>query len=283
MEAVIITGMSGAGKTLALNHFEDMGYYCMENPPPKFIVDFVELINNSPKSIEKLAIVIDVRARFFEDLSETIQNLKKMDCELKVLFLDASNRTLINRYKELRRPHPVNPNGALSDSIELEREMLSEIKDNSDIIIDTTRLSASSFKNKLNTLFFNGNKKDLVINIESFGFKNGILVEADLVFDVRFLPNPYYIEELKELNGKDDEIQNYVMGFDDSKIFLNKVVDLLEFLIPKYKAEGKNMLTIGVGCTGGKHRSVCLAEKIYSELKKEHSNVNISHRDERLW
>ncbi|MFR8495418.1 MAG: RNase adapter RapZ, partial [Parvimonas micra] len=245
MEAVIITGMSGAGKTLALNHFEDMGYYCMENLPPKFIVDFVELINNSTKSIEKLAIVIDVRARFFEDLSETIQNLKKMDCELKVLFLDASNRTLINRYKELRRPHPVNPNGALSDSIELEREMLSEIKDNSDIIIDTTRLSASSFKNKLNTLFFNGNKKDLVINIESFGFKNGILVEADLVFDVRFLPNPYYIEELKELNGKDDEIQNYVMGFDDSKIFLNKVVDLLEFLIPKYKAEGKNMLTIG--------------------------------------
>ena len=283
MEAVIITGMSGAGKTLALNHFEDMGYYCMENLPPKFIVDFVELINNSTKSIEKLAIVIDVRARFFEDLSETIQNLKKMDCELKVLFLDASNRTLINRYKELRRPHPVNPNGALSDSIELEREMLSEIKDNSDIIIDTTRLSASSFKNKLNTLFFNGNKKDLVVNIESFGFKNGILVEADLVFDVRFLPNPYYIEELKELNGKDDEIQNYVMGFDDSKIFLNKVVDLLEFLIPKYKAEGKNMLTIGVGCTGGKHRSVCLAEKIYSELKKEHSNVNISHRDERLW
>lgn len=283
MEAVIITGMSGAGKTLALNHFEDMGYYCMENLPPKFIVDFVELINNSTKSIEKLAIVIDVRARFFEDLSETIQNLKKMDCELKVLFLDASNRTLINRYKELRRPHPVNPNGALSDSIELEREMLSEIKDNSDIIIDTTRLSASSFKNKLNTLFFNGNKKDLVINIESFGFKNGILVEADLVFDVRFLPNPYYIEELKELNGKDDEIQNYVMGFGDSKIFLNKVVDLLEFLIPKYKAEGKNMLTIGVGCTGGKHRSVCLAEKIYSELKKEHSNVNISHRDERLW
>ena len=283
MEAVIITGMSGAGKTLALNHFEDMGYYCMENLPPKFIVDFVELINNSTKSIEKLAIVIDVRARFFEDLSETIKNLKKMDCELKVLFLAASNRTLINRYKELRRPHPVNPNGALSDSIELEREMLSEIKDNSDIIIDTTRLSASSFKNKLNTLFFNGNKKDLVINIESFGFKNGILVEADLVFDVRFLPNPYYIEELKELNGKDDEIQNYVMGFDDSKIFLNKVVDLLEFLIPKYKAEGKNMLTIGVGCTGGKHRSVCLAEKIYSELKKEHSNVNISHRDERLW
>lgn len=283
MEAVIITGMSGAGKTLALNHFEDMGYYCMENLPPKFIVDFIELINNSTKGIEKLAIVIDVRVRFFEDLSETIQNLKKMGCELKVLFLDASSRTLINRYKELRRPHPINPSGSLSDSIELEREMLNDIKDKSDIIIDTTRLSSTGFKNKLNTLFFNGNKRALIINIESFGFKNGILVEADLVFDVRFLPNPYYIEELKELNGKDEKIQNYVISFEDSNIFLNKIVDLLEFLIPKYKSEGKSMLTIGIGCTGGKHRSVSLAEKLFLELKKNHSNVNISHRDERLW
>ena len=278
MEAVIITGMSGAGKTLALNHFEDMGYYCMENLPPKFIVDFVELINNSTKGIENLAIVIDVRARFFEDLSETIQNLKKMDCELKVLFLDSSDRTLINRYK-----HPVNTKGTLSESIQLEREMLSDIKDKSDIIIDTTRLTASSFRNKLNTLFFNGNKKDLVINIESFGFKNGILVEADLVFDVRFLPNPYYLEDLKDFNGTSEEIKNFVMSFEDSKIFLNKIVDLLEFLIPKYKAEGKTMLTIGVGCTGGKHRSVCLAEELFAELKKRHSNVNIAHRDDRLW
>ncbi len=283
MEAVIITGMSGAGKTLALNHFEDMGYYCMENLPPKFIVDFVELINNSTKGIENLAIVVDVRARFFEDLSETIQNLKKMDCELKVLFLDSSDRTLINRYKELRRPHPVNPKGNLSESIQLEREMLSDIKDKSDIIIDTTRLTASSFRNKLNTLFFNGNKKDLVINIESFGFKNGILVEADLVFDVRFLPNPYYLEDLKDFNGTNKEIKNFVMSFEDSKIFLNKIVDLLEFLIPKYKTEGKTMLTIGVGCTGGKHRSVCLAEELFAELKKRHSNVNIAHRDDRLW
>lgn len=283
MEAVIITGMSGAGKTLALNHFEDMGYYCMENLPPKFIVDFVELINNSTKGIENLAIVVDVRARFFEDLSETIQNLKKMDCELKVLFLDSSDRTLINRYKELRRPHPVNSKGTLSESIQLEREMLSDIKDKSDIIIDTTRLTASSFRNKLNTLFFNGNKKDLVINIESFGFKNGILVEADLVFDVRFLPNPYYLEDLKDFNGTNEEIKNFVMSFEDSKIFLNKIVDLLEFLIPKYKTEGKTMLTIGVGCTGGKHRSVCLAEELFAELKKRHSNVNIAHRDDRLW
>lgn len=283
MEAVIITGMSGAGKTLALNHFEDMGYYCMENLPPKFIVDFIELINNSTKSIDKLAIVIDVRARFFDDLYETVQNLKKMDCEIKILFLDASNKVLINRYRELRRPHPINSLGLLPDSIDMERELLSKIKEKSDIIIDTSRLSATSFRNKLNTLFFNGNNKNLTINVESFGFKNGILSEADLVFDVRFLENPYYIEELKNLNGNNSKIKDFVFSFADSNTFITKIIDLLEFLIPKYKSEGKSMLTIGIGCTGGKHRSVAIANKIYEKLKDNHKNVNISHRDERLW
>lgn len=283
MEAVIITGMSGAGKTLALNHFEDMGYYCMENLPPQFIVDFIELINNSKKSIDKLAIVIDVRARFFDDLYETVQNLKKMDCEIKILFLDASNKVLINRYRELRRPHPINSSGLLSDSIDMERELLNKIKEKSDIIIDTSRLSATSFRNKLNALFFNGNKKNLTINVESFGFKNGILSEADLVFDVRFLENPYYVEELKNLNGNNSKIRDFVFSFEDSNTFITKIVDLLEFLIPKYKSEGKSMLTIGIGCTGGKHRSVAIANKIYEKLKDNHKNVNISHRDERLW
>lgn len=283
MEAIIITGMSGAGKTLALNHFEDMGYYCMENLPPKFIVDFIELINNSKKSIEKLAILIDVRARFFDDLYETVQNLKKMDCEIKILFLDATNKILINRYKELRRPHPVRFSSSLENSIEKEREMLNKIKSHSDIIIDTSRLKVVDFKNKINKIFFNGNKKDLNINIESFGFKNGILLDADLVFDVRFIENPYYIEDLKQLNGKDEKIKNFIFSFEDSNIFVEKIINLLEFLIPKYKMEGKSMLTIGIGCTGGKHRSVCIAEKFYEKLKDKHTNINISHRDERLW
>lgn len=213
MEAVIITGMSGAGKTLALNHFEDMGYYCMENLPPKFIVDFIELINSSKKSIEKLAILIDVRARFFEDLYETVQNLKKMDCQIKILFLDANDKILINRYKELRRPHPIKSGSSLSSSIEKEREMLSDIKGQSDIIINTSKLSPSELKNKLNKIFFNGSTKDISISVESFGFKHGILVEADLVFDVRFIQNPYYVESLKELNGKDEEIKNFVFSF----------------------------------------------------------------------
>lgn len=282
MQAIIITGMSGAGKTLALNHFEDMGYYCMENLPPQFIVNFIELINNSKKTIEKLAILIDVRARFFEELYETVQNLKKMDCHVKILFLDAMDKVIINRYKELRRPHPIEST-SLSLSIDKERKMLNNIKDCSDVIIDTSRLSASEFKNKLNKIFFNGNKKGLNINIESFGFKNGILLEADLVFDVRFIENPYYIEELKELNGTDEKIKNFVFSFEDSNIFVEKVINLLEFLIPKYIKEGKSMLTIGIGCTGGKHRSVCIAQKLYEQLKIKYLTVHISHRDQRLW
>lgn len=283
MEAIIITGMSGAGKTIALNHFEDMGYYCMDNLPPKFIVDFIELINNSKKSIEKLAILIDVRVRFFEDLYETVQNLKKMDCKIKILFLDATNKVLINRYKELRRPHPIKHSSSLENSIEKEREMLNKIKSHSDVIIDTSNLKVVELKNKINKIFFNGNKKDLDINIESFGFKNGILLDADLVFDVRFIENPYYIEDLKNLNGKNEKIKNFIFSFEDANIFVEKIVNLLEFLIPKYKMEGKSILTIGVGCTGGKHRSVCIAEKFYENLKTKHLNVNISHRDERLW
>lgn len=282
MQAIIITGMSGAGKTLALNHFEDMGYYCMENLPPQFIVNFIELINNSKKTIEKLAILIDVRARFFEELYETVQNLKKMDCQVKILFLDAMDKVIINRYKELRRPHPIEST-SLSLSIDKERKMLNNIKDCSDVIIDTSRLSASEFKNKLNKIFFNGNKKGLNINIESFGFKNGILLEADLVFDVRFIENPYYIEELKELNGTDEKIKNFVFSFEDSNIFVEKIINLLEFLIPKYIKEGKSMLTIGIGCTGGKHRSVCIAQKLYEQLKIKYLTVHISHRDQRLW
>lgn len=282
MQAIIITGMSGAGKTLALNHFEDMGYYCMENLPPQFIVNFIELINNSKKTIEKLAILIDVRARFFEELYETVQNLKKMDCQVKILFLDAMDKVIINRYKELRRPHPIEST-SLSLSIDKERKMLNNIKACSDVIIDTSRLSTSEFKNKLNKIFFNGNKKGLNINIESFGFKNGILLEADLVFDVRFIENPYYIEELKELNGTDEKIKNFIFSFEDSNIFVEKVINLLEFLIPKYIKEGKSMLTIGIGCTGGKHRSVCIAQKLYEQLKIKYLTVHISHRDQRLW
>ena len=282
MQAIIITGMSGAGKTLALNHFEDMGYYCMENLPPQFIVNFIELINSSKKTIEKLAILIDVRARFFEELYETVQNLKKMDCQVKILFLDAMDKVIINRYKELRRPHPIEST-SLSLSIDKERKMLNNIKDCSDVIIDTSRLSTSEFKNKLNKIFFNGNKKGLNINIESFGFKNGILLEADLVFDVRFIENPYYIEELKELNGTDEKIKNFIFSFEDSNIFVEKVINLLEFLIPKYIKEGKSMLTIGIGCTGGKHRSVCIAQKLYEQLKIKYLTVHISHRDQRLW
>lgn len=283
MDAVIITGMSGAGKSLALNYFEDMGYYCMENLPPQFISDFIELMNSSMKSIDKLAIVIDVRATFFEDLYSSVVNLKKMECNTEVLFLDASTEVLINRYKELRRPHPINPSGMLSDSIELERKMLEDIKKKADIIIDTSKLSSQSFRKKLNSIFSNGNKRGMEINVQSFGFKNGILLEADLVFDVRFLPNPHYIEDLRPLSGLDNEIKNFVFSYDETTEFMEKIIELLKFLIPKYKEEGKSSLVIGVGCTGGKHRSVCISEAIYEELSKSYKDINISHRDKKLW
>lgn len=283
MDAVIITGMSGAGKSIALNYFEDLGYYCMENLPPQFIADFIELINNSKKSIDKLAIVIDVRASFFEDLYSSVDNLKKMECNVQILFLDASTEILINRYKELRRPHPISSTGLLSDSISIERKMLEKIKNKSDLIIDTSKLSTQEFKKKLNGIFINTNKNDMSINIQSFGFKNGILLEADLVFDVRFLPNPYYIEELKLLNGTDNAIKEFVFSHDVTNIFVEKLIDMLIFLIPKYKNEGKSNLVIGIGCTGGKHRSVSIAEEVYKIIKRRYKEIDISHRDKKLW
>lgn len=283
MDAVIITGMSGAGKSIALNYFEDLGYYCMENLPPQFIADFIDLIDNSKKSIDKLAIVIDVRASFFEDLYSSVDNLKKMECNVELLFLDASTEVLINRYKELRRPHPISSTGLLSDSIGIERKMLENIKNKSDVIIDTTKLTTQEFKIKLNTIFMNSNKSEMNINIQSFGFKNGILLESDLVFDVRFLPNPYYIEELRPLNGTDSEIKEFVLSYDVTNVFIDKLVDMLRFLIPKYKNEGKSNLVIGIGCTGGKHRSVCIAEEVYNRINKDYKEINISHRDKKLW
>lgn len=282
MDAVIITGMSGAGKSLALNYFEDLGYYCMENLPPQFIIDFVKLMNDSKKDIEKLAIVIDVRARFFEDLYSSVENLKKMECNIEVLFLDATTDILINRYKELRRPHPINSGGLLFESIELERKVLEDIKKKADIIIDTSKLSTQSFKKKLNNIF-NLNKNGMKIDILSFGFKNGILLDADLVFDVRFLTNPYYVENLKHLNGLDDEIKKFVFSYDATNVFMDKLMDMLDFLIPKYKLEGKSNLVIGIGCTGGKHRSVCISHELYNKLYAKYKDVSITHRDEKLW
>ena len=287
MKMIIVTGMSGAGKSTALNVLEDEGYYCVDNMPISLIPKFAELANAGEDGYSNIAIGVDIRSgHALAELDSVLDDMLNKHFNYTILFLESSDEVLVKRYKETRRTHPLamDDHDRIDNVIKLERDELKFLKKRADVIIDTSQMLTRELKAELEGIFFDDkNFKNLFVTVLSFGFKYGIPADADLVFDVRFLPNPYYIEELKELNGKDDEIQNYVMGFDDSKIFLNKVVDLLEFLIPKYKAEGKNMLTIGVGCTGGKHRSVCLAEKIYSELKKEHSNVNISHRDERLW
>lgn len=285
MDIVIITGISGAGKSVTLNVFEDMGYYCMDNLPPALISNFVELTLTSSIKIEKLAVVVDIRGRkFFDDVTKAILNLKQAGHHLRVLFLDADDKILVKRYKELRRPHPLSKGGGIIEGILKEREILAEIKNMSDDVVDTGNLTLSELKNVLNHLFSKEQKdKKMLINIYSFGFKHGILLDADLVFDVRFIENPFYIEELKNRTGLSKEVSDFIFSFEDSKIFVEKVKDLISFLIPKYMKAGKNNLIIGIGCTGGKHRSVAISEFLGKEFTKDGELVIVTHRDEKLW
>ena len=285
MDIVIITGISGAGKSATLNVFEDMGYYCMDNLPPALISNFVELTLTSSIKIEKLAVVVDIRGRkFFDDVIKAILNLKQAGHHLRVLFLDADDKILVKRYKELRRLHPLSKGGGIIEGILKEREILAEIKNMSDDVVDTGNLTLSELKNVLNHLFSKEQKdKKMLINIYSFGFKHGILLDADLVFDVRFIENPFYIEELKNRTGLSKEVSDFIFSFEDSKIFVEKVKDLISFLIPKYMKAGKNNLIIGIGCTGGKHRSVAISEFLGKEFTKDGELVIVTHRDEKLW
>lgn len=285
MEIVIITGMSGAGKSSALNILEDMGFYSMDNLPPLLIMSFAELTSRSEIVIERLAVGLDIRGvGFLENLTKSIEDLKKAGFDVSVLFLDASDEVLVKRYKELRRPHPMERQGNILNGIDRERQALEDIKKNSDFIIDTSKLKLADLKARISEVYnVDGTEDTMIISIVSFGFKNGILLDADLVFDVRFLPNPYYIEELKEKTGKDPEVCDYVFSYDVTEKFLNEIVELLNFTVPYYEKEGKRNLIIGIGCTGGKHRSVAIAEKLGEEIKEKYDLVFVSHRDERYW
>jgi len=284
LEFVIITGMSGAGKSQAMKAMEDIGYYCMDNLPPTLLPKFVELCYQSKKNIEKVAVVLDIRGGiFFEDLFKGLEELSKEGTKYKILFLDASNNVLIKRYKELRRPHPLNPNGRIIDGIEEERKMLQKVKDKADFIIDTSNMTIGMLKEEISKIFVEGKElRKLTISVVSFGFKHGILLDADLVFDVRFIPNPFYIPELRDLTGEDEEVKKYVFGWEETSIFIDKLMDLLEFLIPFYIKEGKSQLIIGIGCTGGQHRSVAIGEDIGNRLKKNGHRTIVSHRDYKL-
>jgi UPF0042 nucleotide-binding protein len=274
--------MSGGGKRTAMKMLEDIGFYCVDNLPVPLIDKFFELLSTPNGEITKVAIGLDVRAdQNFKDAENVLKSLKENGYDYEIIFMDASEQTLIQRYKESRRMHPLAMGGSAVDGIRKEREILNNIKKKSDYVFDTSNLLTRVLKEELNKIFVNNEEyNNLMIRIESFGFKHGILQDADLIFDVRFLPNPYYIEELKPLTGNDKPVQDYVMSFDEAGIFLDKLTDMVNFLIPNYVKEGKLQLVIGIGCTGGQHRSVTLANELYNRLKnKGKYGISVDHRD----
>ena len=281
MQFVIITGMSGSGKSSCVDVLEDMGYYCIDNMPPELIGKFVDICNQSDGKIDKVAFVIDIRSgELFLKLKDTLSMLMEEDVSLKVVFLDCSDDAIIRRYKETRRKHPLDEvsYGNIRKAIETERETLVPIKAMADYYIDTTNSSVNEFRERMREIF--SETTDFMrLDVRSFGFKFGYMPEGDLVFDVRCLPNPFYIPELKNLTGLNPEVYTYVMKFDQSKKLLNKLCDLIDFLIPLYEKEGKSQLVIAFGCTGGKHRSVAFAEALAQHLRQIGHRVRISHRD----
>lgn len=282
MRFVVVTGMSGGGKSTALRMLEDAGFYCVDNLPVPLIEKFVELIAMPNSEVSKVALGLDVRAdQPFEDVQKVLERLRQSGYSFEILFLDAGDAELLKRYKETRRVHPLSNVGRIEDGVRKEREILRDIRDKADYVIDTSRLLTRELKEELDRIFIKNEKyNSLMITILSFGFKYGLPADVDLVFDVRFLPNPYYVEDLKHKTGNDPEVQNYVLGFRESHVFVEKLVDMIQFLIPNYVKEGKYQLVIGIGCTGGKHRSVTLANCLYDRLKNQGDyGLKITHRD----
>jgi len=282
MRFIIVTGLSGAGKSEATNTLEDMGYFCVDNLPPKLIKKFAEVCKQSQGSIDKVALVMDIRGGiFFDDLFESLSELSREQFQYEILFLDTSDEVLVKRFKEKRRSHPLAPGGRVITGIELERQKLREVKDKADVIIDTSKYAIKDLREEMAIKF--GDKempeKQMAITILSFGFKYGIPVDSDLVFDVRFIPNPFYIPELKPFSGNDEPVKNYVMDQIETQTFLEKANDMFEFLIPNYQKEGKRQLIISIGCTGGRHRSVAIANSIYETLHSNNHDVYVEHRD----
>lgn len=282
MRFVVVTGMSGGGKSTALKMLEDAGFYCVDNLPLSLVEKFVELISMPNSEISKVVLGLDVRSdQSFRDATRVLKQLKDKGYQFEILFMDANDGVLIKRYKETRRVHPLAADGRLEDGVKKERKVLDDIKRNADYVIDTSNLLTRELKEELDRIFVgNGEYNSLMVTVMSFGFKHGIPADADLVFDVRFLPNPFYIDELKRKTGNDREVQDYVMSYGEAGEFLEKLTDMIRFLMPNYVKEGKYRLVIAIGCTGGKHRSVTLANGLYSRLKDEKKyGVKLYHRD----
>lgn len=283
MKFVIVTGMSGAGKSTTLKMMEDMGYFCIDNMPIPLIPKLAELIAVPNGEISKVALGLDIRSgQNLKDMERIMDDMDKQGISYEILFLDANDPTLIKRYKETRRNHPLADGGRVELAISKEREAVGFLKKRASCILDTSRMLTRELKKELTDIFVeNKEYENLYITVLSFGFKYGIPSDADLVFDVRFLPNPYYIDELRPQSGNDQPVQDYVMSNEAAEQFLTKLTDMVQFLIPHYVSEGKSQLVIGIGCTGGKHRSVTLANALYHALSVEHSTygIKIEHRD----
>lgn len=280
LQLLIVTGMSGAGRSETMRALEDIGYYCVDNLPPRFLLNLVELLELESRNIMRVAASCDVRSKeYFPELMQVITELRKREIPYKIIFLEADDEVLVKRFKKDRRRHPLSGSGKIIDGVQKERKMLEEIKSFADFIIDTSNFELYQLKEKIKSIVVGSEKLTILVSVESFGFKFGIPLDSDLIFDVRFLPNPYYEESLKEKTGLEKEVRDYVLGFEDTRRFLEKVYDMLDFLIPRYEKEGKTHLAISIGCTGGKHRSVVVAEEIASHLKKKGTNVSVSHRD----
>ena len=283
MRFVIVTGMSGAGKSTALKMLEDMGYFCVDNLPVPLIPKLAELLTVSGSEVQKAALGVDIRSgQSFGELERMLQELDAINMKYEILYLESSDNVLVKRYKETRRFHPLSgSSGRVDEGIKRERERLGFLKKKADYLVDTSHMLTRELRQELNKIFVENKEfKNLYITVLSFGFKYGIPSDADLVFDVRFLPNPYYVDELRPMSGNDPEVRDYVMGNEKAGEFLDKLTDLLEFLIPNYIIEGKTQLVIGIGCTGGKHRSVTLANALFARLSQAESyGIRIEHRD----
>ncbi len=281
MRLVVVTGMSGGGKRTAMKMLEDAGYYCVDNLPIKLMDKFIELVSERNTELSKVALGIDVREDLpFEEVERVLTEIKNSSTPIEIMFLEANDNVLLRRYKETRRMHPLAFNQSVEGGIAKERDVLKGIKKISDYIIDTSNLLTRELKEELDKIFVEDKHyNNLMVNIVSFGFKNGIPQDADLVFDVRFLPNPFYVENLKHLTGLDKEVQDYVMGFEESEKFLDMLENMLSFLIPNYIKEGKYQLVIAIGCTGGHHRSVTLAEKLFAKMQTGDYGITLKHRD----
>ncbi len=281
VQFLLITGLSGAGKSNAVGFLEDLGYFCVDNLPPSFIPKFAEMCMQSEGKINRVALVSDIRGgEFFSQLFESLDQLENMGFEYEILFLEADDDALVRRFKETRRKHPLAEGGAISDSISREREMLSEIRGKADNVINTSALTPAQLKERIFDLYSpERREKNVYVTIISFGYKYSLPMDADLVFDVRFLPNPHYVEHLRSLPGHDQEVYNYLWKWSVTHKFFQKLVDLLEFLLPHYVKEGKSHLVIAVGCTGGRHRSVAVAEETARFLEDKGFRLSVEHRD----